>query len=129
MGLLSLGSPLSWDETAKVAKFVREHGIEQFIHSFNRVKERQGDVLRWGDEIEYMLVKFDHEKRRVRVSLRGADILTTLMAKEDKVDPTKNEFLWRPEYAAYMLEGLMKILNSFSSKVLPKALFLAEVFV
>jgi hypothetical protein len=31
------------------------------------------------------------------------------MAKEDKVDPTNNEFLWRPEYAAYMLEGLTKI--------------------
>lgn len=105
MGLLSLGTPLSWEETAKVAKYVQQHGIEQFINNFNRTKNRQGDVLRFGDEIEYMLIKFDHENRRVRVSLRGAEILKTLMDKEDKEDPRKNEFLWRPEYAAYMLEG------------------------
>lgn len=51
MGLLSLGSPLSWQETKKHADHVREHGIVQFLHIYNRLKSRQNDVLKWGDEV------------------------------------------------------------------------------
>lgn len=51
MGLLSEGSPLSWEETKKLSPHVREHGIEQFINLFRRLKNRHGDVLKWGDEV------------------------------------------------------------------------------
>lgn len=51
MGLLSEGSPLSWEETKKLSKHVREHGIEQFINLYRRLKDRTGDVLKWGDEV------------------------------------------------------------------------------
>lgn len=57
MGLLSVGTPLSWDETKALADHVREHGIQQFITHYHRMKDRQGDCLKWGDEIEYMLIK------------------------------------------------------------------------
>lgn len=52
MGLLSEGSPLSWEETHKLADHVRMHGIEQFINLYHRLKDRQGDVLKWGDEVK-----------------------------------------------------------------------------
>lgn len=51
MGLLTEGSPLSWEETKKLSKHVREHGIEQFINLYRRLKDRTGDVLKWGDEV------------------------------------------------------------------------------
>lgn len=51
MGLLSEGSPLSWEETKKLSKHVREHGTLQFINLYRRLKDRQGDVLKWGDEV------------------------------------------------------------------------------
>lgn len=51
MGLLSEGSPLSWEETKKLSKHVREHGILQFINLYRRLKDRHGDVLKWGDEV------------------------------------------------------------------------------
>lgn len=51
MGLLSEGSPLSWEETKKLSKHVREHGTLQFINMYRRLKDRQGDVLKWGDEV------------------------------------------------------------------------------
>lgn len=51
MGLLSEGSPLSWAETKKLADHVRKHGIIQFINLYNLLKDRQGDVLKWGDEV------------------------------------------------------------------------------
>lgn len=58
MGLLSLGSPLSWSETKKHADHVREHGIIQFLHIYNRLKSRQNDVLKWGDEVRTLGCSF-----------------------------------------------------------------------
>ena len=54
MGLLSEGSPLSWAETKKLADHVRKHGIIQFINLYNLLKDRQGDVLKWGDEVFHL---------------------------------------------------------------------------
>ena len=51
MGLLSEGSPLSWEETKKHADHVRKHGIIQFINQYYKLKDRKGDCLRWGDEV------------------------------------------------------------------------------
>lgn len=51
MGLLSLGTPLAWDEAKKYADHVRSHGITQFLHIWDRVKDRCGDELLWGDEV------------------------------------------------------------------------------
>jgi len=53
MGLLSEGSPLSWTETKDLADHVRKHGIIQFINLYNLLKDRQGDVLKWGDEVNF----------------------------------------------------------------------------
>lgn len=104
MGLLSEGSPLSWEETKALAQHVREHGIEQFINLYARLKDRQGDVLKWGDEVEYIIVRFDDEKRETQVSLRAQELLAQLNEKE-AADPQGVKSLWRPEYGAYMIEG------------------------
>ncbi|XP_034183692.2 glutamate--cysteine ligase isoform X1 [Osmia lignaria lignaria] len=104
MGLLSEGSPLSWEETKNLADHVRKHGVIQFINLYKRLRDRQGDVLKWGDEVEYMLVKFDDEAKTAKLSLRAVEILKTLNEKEHN-DPDNIKSLWRPEYGAYMLEG------------------------
>lgn len=51
MGLLTEGNPLSWEETKKLSKHVRDHGIQQFINMYSRLRDRTGDVLKWGDEV------------------------------------------------------------------------------
>ncbi|XP_006612129.1 glutamate--cysteine ligase catalytic subunit [Apis laboriosa] len=104
MGLLSEGSPLTWEETKNLADHVRKHGIIQFINLYKRLRDRQGDILKWGDEVEYMLIKFDDEAKIAKLSLRAAEILKTLNEKEYN-DPVNIKSLWRPEYGAYMLEG------------------------
>ena len=104
MGLLSEGSPLSWEETKKLSEHVRKHGINQFINLYKRLRDRQGDVLKWGDEVEYVIVKFDDEKKEAKLSLRAKEILDILGEKE-RLDPENIKCMWRPEYAAYMLEG------------------------
>jgi hypothetical protein len=51
MGLLALGTPLTWEEASKYADHVREHGITQLLNIWNRYKSRSGDKLYWGDEV------------------------------------------------------------------------------
>lgn len=51
MGLLFLGTPLQWEEAKKYADHVRSHGITQFLYTWDRLKDRQGDELLWGDEV------------------------------------------------------------------------------
>ncbi|XP_075982985.1 glutamate--cysteine ligase [Anticarsia gemmatalis] len=104
MGLLSEGNPLTWEETKALAEHVRQHGIEQFINLYKKLQDRTGDVLKWGDEVEYIIVKFDDENQRATVSLRAKDLLPKLQEKE-LADPQNVKSLWRPEYGAYMVEG------------------------
>jgi glutamate--cysteine ligase catalytic subunit len=51
MGLLYLGSPLIWDKAKQYADHVRTHGITQFLHIWDCLKDRQHDELLWGDEV------------------------------------------------------------------------------
>ena len=51
MGLLSLGTPLHWDQAKHYADHVRYHGVTQFLNIWDRLKDRQGDELLWGDEV------------------------------------------------------------------------------
>uniref|UniRef100_A0A3P9AF18 Glutamate--cysteine ligase n=1 Tax=Esox lucius TaxID=8010 RepID=A0A3P9AF18_ESOLU len=104
MGLLSQGSPLNWEETKKYADHVRKHGIVQFLNIYNKVKERQKDVLLWGDEVEYMLIEMDDKNEKVRLVLNGGEVLETLQDKGEKTNPN-HPTLWRPEYGSYMIEG------------------------
>ncbi|KAG8227636.1 hypothetical protein J437_LFUL008713, partial [Ladona fulva] len=106
MGLLSDGSPLSWEETKALSDHVRRHGITQFLNLYQKVRDRQGDVLKWGDEVEYMMVKFNDETKTARLSLRAAEVLERLNSEYEGL-PFKDEArcIWHPEYAAYMLEA------------------------
>lgn len=51
MGLLAIGTPLQWDQSKQYADHVRWHGIAQFLHTWDRLKDRHGDDLLWGDEV------------------------------------------------------------------------------
>uniref|UniRef100_A0A3Q3IDH6 Glutamate--cysteine ligase n=1 Tax=Monopterus albus TaxID=43700 RepID=A0A3Q3IDH6_MONAL len=104
MGLLSQGSPLNWEETKKHADHIRKHGIIQFLNIYNKVKERQKDVLKWGDEVEYMLVELNDKDEKVQLCLNGGDVLEILQDQGEKINPN-HPTLWRPEYGSYMIEG------------------------
>ena len=78
MGLLSLGTPLDWDDASMYLEYVKEQGILQFLNIWNKVKTRTRDQLIWGDEIEYILVVFDSQERKVKVSLDAQELLSSL---------------------------------------------------
>ena len=51
MGLLSLGTPLHWNDAKKYADHVRSHGIDQFLSVYRKQRSRQKQCLLWGDEV------------------------------------------------------------------------------
>lgn len=104
MGLLSEGRPLSWEETKQLADHVRIHGVLQFIHLYRKLEARKGDVLKWGDEVEYVLVKLDKEKKTAKLLLTADELLSRLQVPEKRGEEDLSS-LWRPEYASYMVEG------------------------
>ncbi|KAF8829034.1 hypothetical protein HHX47_DHR3001132 [Lentinula edodes] len=109
MGLLSAGTPLSWDDTKKVADHIRSHGITQFLHIWDRLKDKNGDELLWGDEIEYMVVVLDDKTKNAKLSLRQTEILTKLSSIVNNLSLETEDAIaiptFHPEYGRYMLES------------------------
>ncbi|CAI6332339.1 unnamed protein product [Periconia digitata] len=120
MGLLALGTPLEWPEAKKVASQVRAWGIEQLLSIWENAKGKERDALLWGDEIEYLVVCYDENNRKVRLSLRQADILAALASDEKLLaegggvpdvqrGPVKETDMtapvFHPEFGRFMLEA------------------------
>lgn len=51
-----------------------------------------------------MIIKFDNENRKTRVSLRAEELLAIMDKREEAEGPSRS-VLWRPEFGAYMIEG------------------------
>ncbi|KAF8629434.1 hypothetical protein AX15_003480 [Amanita polypyramis BW_CC] len=109
MGLLSVGTPFPWDEAKKYADHVRWHGVNQFLHTWNRCKDKCGFELLWGDEVEYMIVAFDDKQKRARLSLRQREILAKLSSIAPDVCADCPEHFsmptFHPEYGGHMIES------------------------
>ncbi|EIW83068.1 glutamate-cysteine ligase catalytic subunit [Coniophora puteana RWD-64-598 SS2] len=109
MGLLYLGTPLQWEEARQYADHVRQHGINQFLHIWDEVRNRHGDELLWGDELEYMVVVLDKEEKNAKLSLRQTEILAKLskVVSDLTDDGTDSPPIatFHPEYGRYMLES------------------------
>lgn len=105
MGLLDFdGEPLHWNQIEEHISYVKKHGLMQFMNSYNQMLKRPREVLKWGDEIEYIIAYFDHENKKVHLSLRGNEVCHKLQEKEREKVPILTS-LWRPEYAAFVVEG------------------------
>jgi glutamate--cysteine ligase catalytic subunit len=75
MALLVEGEAMSPDETKEFLNFIRNHGITQFLNIWRRVKDLQGDELKFGDEVECGVFVVDNEKKTVKLSIRGAEVI------------------------------------------------------
>jgi len=113
MGFLFSSDSLTWEQSLQFLKFIRDHGIEQFLHTFHTGKSVKEDLLRWGDEIEYGVVHFegapDDPRRCVKASLRSAKIIEDLKRIDDHGQvhglSESDRIVWMPEYGAWMLES------------------------
>lgn len=105
---------MEWEDMVDWQAHVRKYGVDQFIRLYNRLKNEMGRKLKWGDEVEYIIVKMDHKAKKARVSLRAKELLDQLTVAEEQMkeevartgsSDVELSSLWRPEYASYMVEG------------------------
>ena len=84
MGFLEVGLPYDWPDSREdgIIEHIREHGIDQFLSLYNKVKGTDADELLWGDEIEFGIFELDQANGTVRCSLRSAEILKELQMRE-----------------------------------------------
>jgi glutamate--cysteine ligase catalytic subunit len=78
MGLLTIGTPLEWNEAKPHLKHVKTHGIIQFLNIYNKVKTRRLDHLLWGEEVEYCVVKLNTIEKTATLSLKAEETLHKL---------------------------------------------------
>lgn len=111
MGVLVVkGRPLTWAESKDKIKYVRDHGVIQFINTYAKVKEDQNDDLFWGDEVEYGVLEIQGEEgdpdRTVKIALRGTEFMQLLRDREARhAHATAMGCTWHQEYGSWMVEG------------------------
>ena len=97
MGLLTVGTPLEWSDIKNYVDLIHEKGIIQFINLYKRFKNQKNDCLKWGDEIEYCLIKLDHENKKVKLLLKADELLPILQEPENNKE-NDLKALWRPDW-------------------------------
>ena len=108
MGLLTIGQPVDQstenNETYKKEEieFVRQKGIEQFVQLYNTFKSREDDCFKYGDEVEFSMVKFDHKQKRVFLLLKAEKLMMKLNDKNNNHDSVR----FMPEFGNFMIEGI-----------------------
>jgi glutamate--cysteine ligase catalytic subunit len=55
MGFLTDGKTLDWEQAQEHLAYIKEHGIIQFLNIYKKFKDRQDNVLLWGDEVINLL--------------------------------------------------------------------------
>ncbi|CAF3694848.1 unnamed protein product [Rotaria sp. Silwood1] len=104
MGLLSEGVPLSWNEIKLALEQIRNYALDQLIRVFHKYKNRQKDIFTWGDEVELILVRFDHENKNVQLLLKGHQLLPILLELNNKIDDGECRIAWHPEACDFVVE-------------------------
>lgn len=104
MGLLKIGAPIPWEESKKYLHYVRQHGVQQFLNTWLRVRDITGDTLKYGEEIEVGIFIIDYEAGTIRLSIRAPEIRAQLLEKEDSA-AVLDGCSWQPEYGAWMVES------------------------
>ena len=88
--------------------YVREHGVQQFINRYRAVRGIRNDELKWGDEVEYSVLKLDADQKKARVSLRAGEIREALEAREREHDYRPEGCSWHPE-VSISLHSLLNV--------------------
>jgi glutamate--cysteine ligase catalytic subunit len=74
MGLLTEGKALTPSEMKDASQYIRNHGVTQFLKTWERTKDVKDDELRFGDEIECGIYVVDSVNKTAKISLRGAEV-------------------------------------------------------
>lgn len=104
MGVLSTGRPLTWSEISQVRSILKTHALNDLILIWKKHRSRTNDDFLWGDEIEYTLVRFDHQNQRVQLLLKAHEILSKI--NQLRSNNQLKEVLFHAEDCNFVVEGI-----------------------
>ena len=108
MAVLKTGdnTPLRWDEAKQHIKYVREHGVEQFLRQYQKSKHLICRNFKWGDEIEVGILRKDEKTGHFDLSCRAPEIREELNAEKCPDGDKINWCVYQPEYGSWMVESI-----------------------
>ena len=122
MVLVTGGELFNQEEICENLDAIRNKSLEQLMKIYNKFKGIKEDPFKWGDEIEYSLIKFDHENKKVHLLLKAEEFFNyieeKIKNKEEEENLNKVEF--HNEYTSYIIETIPgkpieDNINSFNS--------------
>lgn len=109
MGLLTKGTPLSWEDSKQYHAHVKKHGIIQFLNLYKKNKDRARETFLWGDETEALLMKIFPKEKKVRLLLKSDQILSKIRATKRILANRYPTAAWHnhfvPEYGQFQIEA------------------------
>ena len=78
MVVITEESLLKWSEYKDHLVLFREKAVKDFINIYNKYKSISDYTFKWGDEIEYSLVKFDHVNKKAYLLLKAEEFFKNL---------------------------------------------------
>ena len=102
MVLVSDDHTLDWSEIEPIREKYRKKVLNEFVRVWNKYKDIENDPFKWGDEIELLLVKFDHENKRVQLLLKSQEFFDYM--NKNELGSLNAEF--HIEYTNYIIEAI-----------------------
>ena len=102
MGLLTIGTPLAWEESRQYNNYVHKQGVEQLLQMFKKTWKRDNDPLYWGDEVEYMMLDLDAADHNALLDINH-DFIVTEFNEINLSDCNRLDIEFHPEYGRYMI--------------------------
>lgn len=69
---------LEYNEYRDHLDHFRKKAVTELINNYNINKSRCNEPFKWGDEMEYTIVKFDHENKKVYLLLKAKEFFENL---------------------------------------------------
>lgn len=90
-----------WMKVKESIETTRQLGIDEFIQIYNNQKDRKNDPLKWGDELEFYIVKFNDYEKKARLCTK-TDKLLEITDKWEKEEDDKRPCLYKDEFSSYV---------------------------
>ena len=99
-------TPLRWDVAKQHIKYVREHGVEQFLRQYKKTWHTRSPKFVWGDELEVGIFKRDKKSGHFDLSTRAPELREALNGEPCPVEDEMEWCEFQPEYGAWMIESI-----------------------
>ena len=103
-----MGKPLDWEDALPYLNYVREHGVLQFLVTYEALQGLVKPELKWGEEMEVGIFRIlptddNPHKKQVLLSLRAEEIRAALVEKELEQEDRFEGCTWQPEFGSWFV--------------------------